>query len=70
VLLHVSILMTIGDFGRRSNTGSASRTRPLNSGLFLQDKAHTNLSERQTAIASAFSDYPLATRLSEAESER
>jgi hypothetical protein len=38
VLLHVSILMTIGDFGRRSNIGSASRTRPLNSGLFLRDR--------------------------------
>jgi hypothetical protein len=38
VLLHVSILMTFGDFGRRSNIGSASRTRLLNSVLFLKDQ--------------------------------
>jgi hypothetical protein len=38
VLLHVSILMTFGDFGRRSNIGSASRTRLLNSVLFLKDR--------------------------------
>jgi hypothetical protein len=37
VLLHVSILITIGDLAGSPNIGTASRTRLLNSVLFLND---------------------------------